>query len=420
VGGSKTETQRPDSKPYTPPALDDENYLPEVPKKRATIVIEEPTPLTGQPRQAIVPEEPQPQLDVAGTSTEALAQPSSYGEKSLSPPTDWHAEDEIEVEMPLPRPAVVDELHLESARNRGLVRTYNAPEAPRWTFFSGVFTYPWRGVNLTRWTAIAFGLSLAGSTGLMTLQLLGLLDGALGVGAVAGVVAAMLTIGLVVAVLSFAASSCQAAIQDTADGHDEPQEASLPDWDHWVITFLGWLMLWGGAAAVGYPLSLLIGPIAFLVSATLLFPVLILSAMESDSYLLPFSPPILRTLGYYLHGWLTFYLLTLAMFATWVAAFDFGFARSPYLTVLLSGPVLAALMLIYARLLGRVAWRASGAPAAPRELEDKPTVDAAPKPIALKPAKRKKRKSRRIEIPDEIDPGQGPRQPPRLNFHLRH
>jgi hypothetical protein len=142
--------------------------------------------------------------------------------------------------------------------------------------------------------------------------------------------------------------------------------------------------------------------------------------MEADSYLLPFSPPILRTLGYYPQGWLMFYLLTGAMFAAWVVAFDFGFARGPYWTVLLSGPVLAAVMLIYSRLLGRVAWRASGAAAAPRKPRDKPMeVRGAPRPST--PPKRKKRKFRQIEVPDEIDPGQGPQQPPpRLNFHLRH
>ena len=52
---------------------------------------------------------------------------------------------------------------------------------------------------------------------------------------------------------------------------------------------------------------------------------------------------------------------------------------------------------------------------------DEQAADAERKPIPLKPAKRKKRKARRIEIPNEIDPHDGPQQPPpRLNFHLRH
>ena len=268
---------------------------------------------------------------------------------------------------------------------------------------------------------MSFGLSLAGVASFKVLEYMGLMDGLLTNLAVQGLILAMFAIVITLVALSFAAVSCQAAIQDTANGHDLPQEASLPDWDHWVFTFLAWLMLWGTAGAIGFPLSLAIGPAAFLISGTLLFPILLLSAMESDSYLVPYSPPVLRTLGYYFHGWLMFYLLTIGLIAGWIAAFDYAFPRAPYLSVFLSGPALAAIMLIYARLLGRLAWRASGAPAAPVEKDaDKQPGDASPKKELPQRSKRKKRRSIRIEIPAEAGSGERPQpQPPRINFHLR-
>jgi hypothetical protein len=117
-----------------------------------------------------------------------------------------------------------------------------------------------------------------------------------------------------------------------------------------------------------------------------------------------------------------FYLLTTLMAAAWFAAFDWGYAQAPYLTVFLAGPVVAAMLLVYARLLGRLAWRASGAPAAPVEDEaEKPRAEDAPVVSQQsKPGKRKKRSTIRIEIPDEVTPGERPPEPtPRISFHLR-
>lgn len=336
--------------------------------------------------------------------------------------TDWRTADDMEAEAPVERPAVAEQELLEAARARGLFRDELLPDPPRFTFFSGVFTFPWKGANVTRWTAMSFGLGISLVMTITALEWLGFLGGQANM--MLGVLLTMFTAILTLAVLSFAAVSCQAAIQDTADGHDEPLEASLPDWDQWVFTLLAWMMLWAASAAIGYPLSLVIGPMAFLITSTLLFPVLLLSAMECESFIVPFSPPVLRTLGYYFHGWLTFQVMTVVLFAGWITAFDYGFPQAPHLTALFSGPVLATIMLIYARLLGRLAWKASGAPMARVQGADKGDgerpADSAPGAKKSKPPRRKRRKSIQIEIPDEFDSGEGPQQPPpRINFHLR-
>lgn len=45
--------------------------------------------------------------------------------------------------------------------------------------------------------------------------------------------------------------------------------------------------------------------------------------------------------------------------ALWLGLVIVGIGRFPDLTMLLTGPLLAAVLFIYARLLGRLAWRAA-------------------------------------------------------------
>ncbi|REK09874.1 MAG: hypothetical protein DWQ37_17345 [Planctomycetota bacterium] len=335
---------------------------------------------------------------------------------------DWATTDDLEMEAPTQRAPVREDLLLDSARQRGLLREYHVPDPPKWTFFSGVFTHPWQGVNVTRWTAMSMGLSL---TGVMAYCAVTWLSG--GTSQALGVLMTMFTILMALVTLSFATSSCQAVIQDTADGHDMPQEASLPEWDQWIWTLFCWGSLWAVSGALAYPLALLIGGIAFLVVPGILFPILLLSAMEADSYLLPYSPVVLRTLVSYAHGWLTFYLLSAAMFIGWQAMLVFGFASAPMLGAFISGPIVAAIMLIYARLLGRVAWRASGAnmAASEREAGAAPASSGKAQPAAApKPNKSKKRRKHRkihIELPDEEPPADNSssHERPRISFHHR-
>jgi hypothetical protein len=384
---------------------DDDAYLPEIPLNRSTIGNDHPR------------NDAPPLPMTMHSPLEARRE------------VDWNDRDAIEMAERHRRvERAGDDLYTESAKRRGLVRHYRMPDPPRWTFLSGVFAYPWRGVNLARWTAMSFGLSLAVTLGEKAIEALGLLEGDLTGVSLMGLFIAIAAIGMTILAMSFSITSCLAAIQDTADGHDLPQDNTFPEWDQWLYTLLSWVMVGAAAAAVGFPLSLWIGPIAFAISFLLLFPILLLSAMEADSFIMPFSPPVLRSLGYYAHGWLMFYLVSTGLIALAAYGFDHAYRESPLATLLLSGPVLAALLLIYARLIGRLAWKASGAPIAPIELDGEPPEVAAaldaelndPDLVELQ-AKRGKRKSRvLIEIPDElIERNPNPEPPPRIDFHRR-
>lgn len=353
----------------TSPA-DDDAYEPEVPLVRYTIV-------------------PQEEMSDIG--------PLGGGESQYD--VDWSVADDLEAEAPHKPPPSAEPDYLALAKAKGIVRNLYVPDPPTWTFFSGVFTYPWEGINLARWTVMSIGLSATGMMFWQTVSLMGLFGDGLSREAILGIVSGTTTIAIALASLSYCAATVMAAIQDTADGHAVPQESSVPDWDQWIFSFVNLFCLWAASAALGYPLTLIepIGPAGCLISSIILFPILLLSAMEADSFFFPYSPSVLATVIRYWYGWFMFYLLTAAMLVGWLFALVAGLREMPYLAMLVSGPVLAALMLIYARLLGRVAWKASGA----RMTAQEDPGDG--KPAATRRGKKKRRQRIHFEMPDTMD-----------------
>jgi hypothetical protein len=117
--------------------------------------------------------------------------------------------------------------------------------------------------------------------------------------------------------------------------------------------------------------------------------------------------------------WLAFYLVSSMVLAALVGGVWATIDFAPIAIMLLSGPALAAVILIYARLLGRLAWRLT---------LDAPPEHAAPHDREARPrkSKRRKRRGRRIQlqIPDDLSavnpPAERAAAPrPRLDFHKR-
>jgi hypothetical protein len=82
-----------------------------------------------------------------------------------------------------------------------------------------------------------------------------------------------------------------------------------------------------------------------------------LSALESGSAFMPYSRLIWRSLVNLCWAWLLFYGLTIGVGLALGKALELAYSRAPWLALLAAGPALATLVLIYARLLGRLAWR---------------------------------------------------------------
>ncbi len=91
----------------------------------------------------------------------------------------------------------------------------------------------------------------------------------------------------------------------------------------------------------------------------LLFLIFQLSSREENFFLIPVTRPILRSLVGYWWGWLMFYGLSGLLISACMGLAIVGGTWSPVLVTLVLGPMVAAILLIIARLLGRLAWRAA-------------------------------------------------------------
>lgn len=247
---------------------------------------------------------------------------------------------------------------------RAIVERLVVPDPPRWTFFSGVFGFPWSRGVLPRWAGIASGLLVAGGT--MAIVLGNVNGRGLGRETVlaAGALGLLVFFSLVWS-LSYAAGCMLVIVRETAEGADEMNESPDIDWRDWIfqLVYMGEIMAQG--VAIGWFVRWLLklalpgtaAPEIGLATVTFVaFPVLLLSALESGSALLPFSGPILRSLFRLTWAWALFYLLTAALLIPILAVA--ALIATPIATLgwLAPAPLVAAYLLIYARLLGRLGW----------------------------------------------------------------
>ncbi|MHB1037751.1 MAG: hypothetical protein ACYC35_25065 [Pirellulales bacterium] len=234
------------------------------------------------------------------------------------------------------------------------------PEPPRWTFFSRVFTFPWRAGAATGW--------LVFSSGLVALGLLGaLIHGLFGGGAMFGMVAVglfvLVAVWLSFLTWSYGATCYIAIVEETSDGNDAINEWPEPDWREWCWSLFHLLYVLLLAAAVGVGVEALMvarleqaGP-ALAITMFLLFPFLLLSSMEVRSPLVPVSSLILRSLAGVWWAWIAFYVVSLPVVFAGVAVAGILAIGKFFWVVPLAAPMLAAIVFIHARLLGRLGWR---------------------------------------------------------------
>ena len=115
---------------------------------------------------------------------------------------------------------------------------------------------------------------------------------------------------------------------------------------------------------LGQYLGNFIGP-PWLVSVGLLFlfyPIVLLSSLEANSPFVPVTLPILKSLANVAWAWAVFYGLSLCLAIVSVAPLVWGFGLgtgAQFLGMIVLAPIMAGSCFLYARLLGRLAWRAS-------------------------------------------------------------
>ena len=410
-------------KPAAAPASADAQYEPEIPLKKSTIVPQEPAMLPASGAAPTITHEEPGQLDLGEEAP--VVEPMRAPEMSYVPQTaDDASGDELARERPTARPPRDQPDYLTMAKERGLLRDDESQTIPKWTFFSGVFSYPWYLQNVARWASMSLGLT---ATSFLAAFALAGIVGELSLASVAMPLLMMGLAGMALATFAFCAACFLSTVDDTSDGHDDPQEGAFPPLDQWIFSFFSVLGIWLMSGALGYPVTLVpvVGPVAILVSSLVLFPILLLSAMECDSFFVPWSPNVWRTLVGFPGAWLTFYLLSTALLAGWFVLSVLGLAAVGGAAFLLAGPALAAVMLIYGRLLGRLAWRITHVDSrAPRQ---RPQSQEQTQPAVPRRGSKKRKKVRKLklDLPDDLDRrsgeprDRGPEPRTRLDFHKR-
>lgn len=244
--------------------------------------------------------------------------------------------------------------YVQAAREPMVSAADPLPPPPRWPMVSGVFTFPWHLQTLACWMVISIGLIVLG-------YLLGML---LGPGSRLGIMGPRV-LGLPIAVakvltLSYASVCCLKVIEETSYGWDSIDLSTDLDWKGWAYYYAYLCFQVFQAALLGMGVKLITfsaswTPMICVTFATL--PIILLSSLAANSAWLPWSLlTVLRSLRPLWRQWLLFYVETGSLIMVWVTLTASGLRASPWLVPLHSGPLLAAVMLIYARLVGRLAW----------------------------------------------------------------
>ena len=234
------------------------------------------------------------------------------------------------------------------------VRQEVIPPPPQWTFFSGVFLLPWRKDTVVRWVYLSLGFTAILGICLVLKSLPSPLVAVF-------FLLPIIWIGFLT--FSYAAACGLCVLESTAAGLDRIEGWPDPNWKEWMahLIYVGWI----GAIPMGvsYGLGVLANfqgislalsmPLAFV----LIYPISLMSALEANSIWVPLTPSILGSLIKWWWCWLMFYLLSGLIAWGLVAVAVFAVGSSNDIVLVTLGPLIAAAVLIYARLLGRLGWR---------------------------------------------------------------
>jgi hypothetical protein len=97
-----------------------------------------------------------------------------------------------------------------------------------------------------------------------------------------------------------------------------------------------------------------------LFSEIFLFPIFLMSSLECKSAVIPYSKPVWKSLWYAWHTWVLFYLLTLLIGETFLYLLRVIPFKDLQTELIFISVLLPFLIIVYFRLLGRLAWFCSG------------------------------------------------------------
>jgi hypothetical protein len=230
------------------------------------------------------------------------------------------------------------------------------PILPRWPLLTGILPFLFSPGVPVRWLGISAGFAAA-----ISIVLLGLATAASGgFGAVAGMCFFAIGCVLTMVMASIAFSMFLAIVAESSDGSKEVHNwPPFLDWFGDLFVFAVAAVMSGFPGwAVCYllPLDPLVELAIFVGGIVISFPITVLSQLDIGSMWGVLSPKVAASLVRCPFSWLTFFVLTALLAAVCIAATYFAASMQIGL-VLIAAPLGTAAFILYARLLGRLAWR---------------------------------------------------------------
>lgn len=234
---------------------------------------------------------------------------------------------------------------------------------PEKLFFSNVFQYPWNPDVLSRWIWMSVCLGFFG----LLLGVVGALMAASGVPVMALPILLVVLTFVGIFTLGYTVANSIRILLESAAGNDRVRDWASSAWKEWIVELLPMVWLVGLAAALAAIPTMMartvmgpaVGGYAFAASVYLAYPILVLSWIETNSFVAPASIPILASLFKIPKDWAVYFGLTIAVNLPVFLLINSFSGKILILIYLLSGPLMAALAIINARLLGRMAWQIS-------------------------------------------------------------
>jgi DNA-directed RNA polymerase subunit M/transcription elongation factor TFIIS len=251
-----------------------------------------------------------------------------------------------------------------SRRRRRVLPQSERPVLPPLPLVNGVLVYPFQAGAVKHWLILSATACVLGLAGVFVFML-ARLPGVAAVLALplSGLLVLALLIWLIWVSLGLLAVTCE-----TASGSDTVEGWSSDVFDR-MFDALYIFNSFALSSAVGLAIdrfatqallqfqedAVCQGP-GVAIGVWLLFPILLLSFLETGSFINPASGPVWRSLVSAGRGWLGFYLLS-AMLWSVAIGLDWALVTSGgYIGVIASACLFCATLMIYFRMLGRLGW----------------------------------------------------------------
>lgn len=271
----------------------------------------------------------------------------------------------------------------ERAKALGYGRKSERPRPPERPFVSGVANFlaspgvPFRVFLLWPWMALWVFLVTLGTNAALS-------GGVATIGGMAFIMSASV---LTILWTATAGAVYLSILQDTANGNDEIDwpDGLFVDWMFSILIFIisCFYTLLPAVAAIwilGFDSFSALKAVVVLGDLFFVYPIVLLSLLETSSLFDPFSPPVWRSMKLAAGAWVKFYLASAAFLGVTLFVAMASTYGGLLVTVAATTGAIVILGMFYARLLGRLAWVSSDAIAqADDAAEEKKARDRPPR-----------------------------------------